>query len=54
MALRGDAASLTLGCFVRRLQRQIAATDRQIDELACELYSLSDEEVRTPEEATAR
>jgi len=36
------------------LERQIEATDREIDRLVYELYGLSDEEIRTVEEATAR
>ncbi|OHB84341.1 MAG: hypothetical protein A2V98_19805, partial [Planctomycetes bacterium RBG_16_64_12] len=36
------------------LQRQIEATDREIDRLVYELYGLSDEEVRIVEEGTAR
>jgi len=35
------------------LGRQIEAADRQIDRLVYELYGLSDEEVRTVEEATS-
>jgi len=35
------------------LRRQIEATDRQIDELICELYGLTDEEIKIVEEATA-
>jgi hypothetical protein len=35
------------------LQRQIDATDRQIDKLVYELYGLTDEEIRIVEEATA-
>jgi hypothetical protein len=31
---------------VEALQRQIAATDRQIDTLAYELYGLNDDEIR--------
>jgi len=31
------------------LQRQIAATDRQIDELVCELYGLTEDETRLVE-----
>jgi hypothetical protein len=31
------------------LQRQIAATDRQIDQLVCELHGLTEEEVRIVE-----
>ena len=33
--------------------REIAATDRQIDELVYELYGLSDKEVKIVEDATA-
>ena len=36
------------------LQRQIDATDRQIDQVVYELYGLTDEEIRIVEEATAR
>jgi hypothetical protein len=35
------------------LQRQIDATDAQIDRLVYELYGLTDEEIRLVEEATA-
>jgi len=35
------------------IQRQIDATDRQIDELVYELYGLTDDEIRIVEEATA-
>ncbi|HQM38428.1 MAG: hypothetical protein PHY81_04410 [Candidatus Bipolaricaulis anaerobius] len=34
------------------LQRQIAATDHQIDHLMYELYGLTEEEIRVVEEAT--
>jgi hypothetical protein len=34
------------------LQRQIEATDRQIDALVYELYGLTEEEIRIVEEAT--
>ena len=34
------------------LQRQIDATDRQIDQLVYELYGLTEEEIRIVEEAT--
>jgi Type I restriction enzyme R protein N terminus (HSDR_N) len=34
-----------------RLQRQIDATDKQIDQLVYELYGLTDEEIRIVEEA---
>lgn len=30
--------------------RQIAARDRQIDQLVCELYGLTEEEIKTVEE----
>jgi hypothetical protein len=36
-----------------QIQRQIDATDRQIDQLVYELYGLTDEEIRIVEEATA-
>lgn len=36
------------------IQRQIEATDRQIDRLVYELYSLTDEEIAIVEEATGR
>jgi hypothetical protein len=35
------------------LERQIDATDRQIDGLVYELYGLTDEEIKLVEEATA-
>ena len=34
------------------IQRQIGATDRQIDRLVYELYDLTDEEIAIVEEAT--
>jgi hypothetical protein len=34
------------------IQRQIEATDRQIDRLVYELYGLTEEEIRIVEEAT--
>jgi hypothetical protein len=36
------------------LQRQIEATDRQIDRLVYDLYGLTEEEIRIVEEATGR
>ena len=36
------------------LQRQIDATDKQIDRLVYELYELTGDEIRIVEEATAR
>jgi len=35
------------------IQRQIAATDKQIDQLVYELYSLTEEEIRIVEEAAS-
>ena len=34
------------------IQRQIDVTDKQIDQLVYELYGLTDDEIRTVEEAT--
>ena len=36
------------------LQRQLDATDRQIDQLVYQLYALTDEEIKIVEEPTAR
>jgi hypothetical protein len=36
------------------LQRQIDATDRQIDQLVYELYGVTDKEIALVEEATAK
>ena len=36
-----------------QIQREIDATDRQIDQLVYQLYGLTDEEIRIVEEATA-
>jgi len=36
-----------------QVQREIAATDRQIDQLVYELYGMNAEEIRLVEEATA-
>jgi len=36
----------------KTMQRQIDATDRQIDKLVYELYGLTDEEIKIIEEAT--
>jgi hypothetical protein len=35
-----------------RLERQIVATDQQIDRLAYELYELTEEEIKIVEEST--
>lgn len=36
------------------IQRQIAATDKKIDELVYELYGLTDKEIRLAEEETSK
>jgi hypothetical protein len=36
------------------LERQIASTDREIDQLVYELYGLTEEEIRIVEELTRR
>jgi len=36
------------------IQRQIEATDRQIDSLVYELYGLTEKEIKIVEEATAK
>jgi hypothetical protein len=38
--------------YTTAIQRQIDATDRQIDNLVYELYGLTDNEIRIVEEAT--
>lgn len=37
-----------------RCQREIEATDRQIDQLVYELYGLTEEEVKIVQEATTK
>lgn len=37
-----------------RVQREIEATDRQIDQLVYELYGLTEEEIKIVEERSAR
>ena len=51
-AWRGLAAARTAH-EKTALQRQIDATDREIDQLVYELYGLTDEEIKIVEEATA-
>jgi type II restriction/modification system DNA methylase subunit YeeA len=36
-----------------QIEREIDATDRQIDQLVYQLYGLTDDEIRIVEEATA-
>ena len=43
-----------LPCPPAPLQRQIDATDRQIDQLVYELYGLTDDEIKIVEEATPK
>ena len=47
--LHKQLAAATLPHSQEMLQRQIDATDRQIDRLVYELYGLSDEEIRVVE-----
>ncbi len=53
-ALSGEARTARNGHQPTSLQRQIEATDREIDSLVYQLYGLSDDEIRIVEEATAR
>jgi hypothetical protein len=34
------------------IQRELDTTDRQVDQLVCQLYGLTDEEIRIVEDAT--
>jgi len=43
-----------LASLQTRLQRDIGAADRQIDQLVYELYGLTEEEIKIVEEATAK
>ena len=52
LALHKSLAAAQSPSDKEALQRQIDATDRQIDRLVYELYGLSDEEIRIVEEAT--
>lgn len=45
---------LAAGRISATIQRQLDATDRQIDQLLYELYGLTKEEIRIVEEATQR
>ncbi|MBI3596709.1 MAG: hypothetical protein HY203_06110 [Nitrospirae bacterium] len=44
----------TIGQWKTRLQRQIDATDKEIDQLVYELYGLTEEEIGIVEEATKK
>jgi hypothetical protein len=50
----GGVTCATTGHDKTVLQRQIDATDRQIDRLVYELYDLTDDEIRIVEESTAQ
>ena len=49
LALQGKLAAATLAADKQLYQRQIAATDRQIDQLVYELYGLGEEEIEIVE-----
>jgi len=49
---KSAAASPNRAIIIDRSQRQIDAMGKQIDQLAYELYGLTDEEIRIAEEAT--
>ncbi len=51
MALHQQLAAAKTGHDKTALQRQIAATDRQIDRLVYELYDLTEEEIKIVEGA---
>jgi hypothetical protein len=54
LTLKGQSASVKTAHERTAMERQIAATDREIDTLVYELYGLSDAEIRLVEEATAQ
>ncbi len=54
LALHQQLAKAKTGHEKTALQRQIEATDRQIDQLVYQLYGLTDAEIRLVEEATAK
>lgn len=49
LALHKKLAAATIPADKELYQRQIAATDRQIDALVYELYGLAEEEIETVE-----
>ncbi len=53
MKLYKDLQASRTGHEQDLLRRQITATDHQIDQLVCELYGLTEEEIRIVEETTA-
>ena len=52
LALHEKLAAATLPPDKQLYQRQIEATDRQIDALVCELYGLTEEKIEVVEGAT--
>jgi hypothetical protein len=52
LALHQQLAKTKPGHARTVIERQIEATDRQIDQLVYELYGLTDDEIRLVEEAT--
>ena len=52
LTLHKQLAAAKMGHEKTALQRQINATDKQIDQLVYKLYSLTDDEIRIVEEAT--
>ena len=51
---RKDLQAAKIGYDKKFIQRQIATTDKQIDQLVYELYGLTEEEIRIVEEVTTR
>ena len=51
LALHQQLAAGKIGHDKTALQRQIEATDKQIDQLVYELYGLSEEEIKIVEES---
>lgn len=54
LALHKQLAAAKTAHDKTAIQRQIDATDRQIDQLVYELYGLTEQEIKIVEEATAR
>jgi hypothetical protein len=54
VTLNGRSSSVKTTHERMALERQLGATDLEIDRLVYELYGLSEEEIRIVEEATAR
>ncbi|MGH7799270.1 MAG: hypothetical protein ACREOW_01400 [Thermodesulfobacteriota bacterium] len=52
LALHAQLAAVKTPVEKTQLQRQIDATDRQIDQLVYELYGLTEKEIKIVEEAT--